>query len=262
MAGFLYFWAGGTGELDAENVDERVGLGYAFDGSVASREVHGASHPCGKPGLVIGDPNGQPVGKSLGMYGDQQQWRKMPVVDGGPDLWIGYWIDHKPKPADLRRAVSLRTRGVLLDDGQYWDVPIVCHREDERLLSDLPAYLTFDERGRRIPGETVGEFRSLWDRVSALADKAFAHVLEPDANPAVTDDEQWEATVSLLAATHRVGPIELLVLQTFIVASPTFGWVWDVATRYDDLMQALDEVGKKKDPSAPSGESSSAGSAA
>jgi hypothetical protein len=259
MAGFLYMLAGDTRPVDQRNVAE-IGLGYAFPDGCQSREVS-SSNISGKPGRVIGEPLDMPSGCELGFYADRQKWRAMPRVDDGPELWLGYWIDHLPGPEDLRRDTPIRTHQVKLDDGQFWEVPIIGHRESDVLVPDLPAYMDINDEGRRVRGELLAECQALWEKIAPLADKYFAHELKQGDEP--TDDEQWQATVDLLQAVYRVDVFEIVALRLFLEQSDSIGTIWMIATEYEFLLQMIDAAQKKTStPSAGNGEDLSVGKAA
>lgn len=259
MAGFLYF-AAGVPKVTIANVDQLTGLGYAFAGKLTSNEVT-ANNPSGKAGWLFADSSLLPDGETLGIYVDRQTWRKMPTADG-PELWLGYWNDHPPQPDELRRDTRLSTHGVKLDDGRMWHVPIVGHREEKRFASDLPAFLDIDEHGNRVRGKELPEYSGLWEVVADLADRHFAAEMGEGEEP--SDGDQWAATVALLQAEYRVGPVELVTMNAFLEKSDRFALVWMIAAAYPLLTEALNSATQKKSNSAEGGDggNTSAGEAA
>lgn len=266
MAGFLYFLVGGK-NVDAENVEKKAGLGYAFDGGCASRDVLAGAAPIGKTGCVIGDPNSQPEDRPLGYHPDRQTWRKIPAPEGAPEVWLGWWNDAQPRPADVRRQTQFRTANAKLDDDCWWAIPLIGHQEHGAFVTDLPARLDLNDRGGFVAGEVVERYRDLWEAIAPLADKHFAW--QAGEGQAPTDDEQWQAVLTLLGATHRVGVAELVAMGAFHChrrddgsVGPnmeTAARVWMVATAYDMIERALESAQKKTTPMTGESANTSAG---
>jgi hypothetical protein len=128
-----------------------AGIGYAFDRRVVANGVRGG--PGGHDGAVCVDP--QSVDAHLiGYHKDRQEWAKVP----GADAWVGMYVEHRPKPADLAREQQLQGHWVTLGDGQKWLCPVAREHlfyEDGRPAQwqcALPSINTIDDEGNWTSG--------------------------------------------------------------------------------------------------------------
>lgn len=170
MAGFLYFASGITQNVTPEKV-KKWGLDYAFTGGSIENRVTNNNSPSKVAGVVFCDST-RAGGKVAGYHPDQQTWRKMPTVEGRPELWVGYWNDAKPKPEDLHRGIKSECLKGMLLDGNYWEITSThfFDKETGTFQSDLPALLDFDDTGKLVRGPTVPEFRELEELTAPLID--------------------------------------------------------------------------------------------
>lgn len=254
MAGFLYFRAGGQQKVTLEQA-QAWGLGYTFDGSCAGCACN-ANNPSEQPGYVFADVRRQ-NGKAIGIYGDQQTWRKLPTVEGRPELWLGYWNDAKPTPDCLKRATLLNGPKILLADGNKWQIPIVRHFDDSLSAwqSDLPAYLDYDESGKVVRGTPLEQYRTLWELTTPLAES------EVEGKP-LDEGAMYTAIVALLQANYVVDLPELVALHA-LADDDSLALVTMTSCRYHQLVDWIDTLQKKTDsPSEASGSNSSVGDAA
>ncbi len=250
MAGFLYFISEDTRPLTPERI-RAMGLGYAFTANPENSAVSGKS-PNGKSGNVFADSTRQ-NGRRAGYYAEQQTWRKLPHVEGRPELWVGYWNDAKPTPEDLQRGKLLRGPKLTLADGAAWQVPIV-RRFDEaaqRWESELPAYLDYDESGQVVRGQPVDEYTRLWELTAPLADAQFARDAGEEGATGPTDADVYAAVAALLQANYVVDLPELIALRA--LQESDAGTICLVACRYEQLMAWIADDQKKTDRSAASG---------
>lgn len=259
MSGFLYFVSGDQRPVTKETV-AKWGLAYAFPGSIEGRPCNHNSMT-GSQGYVFCDP-ARHGGKAVGMYADQQTWRKMPNVEGRPELWVGYYNEAKPTPSDLQREKLLRGPKIKLAEGNAWQIPIVRRFDDaaQRWESELPAYLDYDDAGKLITGKPLKEYSHLWDVTAPLADARFMKDAG-EAAPDVTEQQVVTAVVALVQANYVAALPELIALGA--LEESDLAMIAMVSCRYDALVGWLNTIQKKtNDPPTPSGEITSAGEAA
>lgn len=239
MAGFRYFISGETRPLDRARV-EALGLGYAFTGGIENRSL-GPVSPNGLPGTVFADDTRQ-GDKAAGYYPDEQTWRKLPRREGRPELWVGYWNDAKPTPADLIRPRTIRGGvDIILADGNAWKIPVV-RRFDEveqKWRSALTTYVDIDEDGKPIKGDPLEEYAHLWDITAPLAEGMF----NGEAT-ATTDEQVYAAVIALIQANYVVDLPELVAIRA-LANDDTLGLVVMAATRYEQLAEWLGALQKK-----------------
>jgi hypothetical protein len=249
----LYFRSGDQRTLTKEGV-AKLGLAYAFPAGVQCVQVNSNS-PSKSQGLVFADP-ARHEGKRVGYFPDQQTWRKLPTIEGRPELWVGYWNDAKPGPIALRRLQLVRGPQIKLADGNAWQIPIVRHFDDaaQQWESDLPAYFDYDETGRVIKGPPRDEYVALWDATAPLADQLLdGSTLEEQAI--------FQAVEALLQANYVVALPELLFIRA-LADNELIASICMVATRYKTFLEWCESAKKNSPPEEPSGESLSDGEAA
>lgn len=252
---FLYFWSGGPPSINADKITE-FGLDYALAGaSIETRQVNSNS-PSGSPGLVFCDSK-RMGGRVAGCDMDAQTWRKMPDVEGRPELWVGHWNDAKPGPGDLQRGNVLGGLSAMLADGNRWIVPKVRHYDETLQVwqSDLPAYLDYDSTGKIIRGQPLEKYRQLYEDTAALADAELSG--EP-----VDEQTLYRAVFALLGANYVVSMPELVLLGA-LADDDSLSLVALTSCRYDKLLDWIDTLQKKTDsPTTLNGSPTTAGDAA
>lgn len=256
MAGFLYFRSGDTRPLNRAGV-VALGLGYMLDGGGLETRPTSNGGPGGKSGLVFADAK-RHADKTLGYYPDQQTWRKLPRVEGRPELWLGYWNDAKPGPVDLQRKRMLPGVPLTLGDDQEWSIPRLTELDDDRQGECLlPAPLDYDDDGNLIAGKPVGENAELWDAVHPVA----LGMCFEDADTRATAEDIQRAAFALMKRNYAVDMPELIVLGTLqeeialsliIVASCRMRW----------LVDAINSSKKNESRQLADGSNTSAGEAA
>jgi hypothetical protein len=253
MAGFLYFRSGNQRPV-TKDVAAKLGLAYAFPAGIQNCQVN-ANSPSKSQGNVFADPL-RHEGKRIGYFPGDQTWRKMPNVEGRGELWVGYWNDAKPGPADLKRRQLVRGPQIRLADGNAWQIPIVRRFDDaaQRWECELPSYFDYDDEGKIVKGEPRDEYASLWDATAPLADQLL------DGN---TLDEQaiFQAVEALLQANYVVGLPELMILRT-LADNELIASICMVATRYTTFLEWCEAAKKKSPPEEASGGTSVDGEAA
>jgi hypothetical protein len=262
MSGFLYFRSGDTRPLTKEGI-AKLGLSYAFTGSIENRQTTGNS-PSGKAGSVLAE-DARHQGKTIGYYPDKQTWRKLPNVEGRPELWVGYWNDAKPGPEDLERKPMLPGEvSMMLGDGKRWVIPTLTEFDDAmKGECQLPAPLEYDDEGNLFTTKPTGIYGQLWDAVHPVAlgvcfgsSEADAEIKEP------SDAEVRKAAFTLLRANYVVDMPELVALGC-LRNDTTFRTIVMASCRGKWLIEAIDEITKKNEtPAVESGSDSSDGKAA
>jgi hypothetical protein len=210
MAGFLYYSSGDQSPATAAKI-AAWGLGYAFPrGSLANTAV--MRGPDGRQGNVFADDKRQ-AGKTIGFYPGDQTWRKLPTVEGRPELWVGYWNDAKPGPEELKRSDALVAMGsVSMGEGCWWMIPTLTELDDDGAGEcTLPGPEDIDEHGNFVVLPAVGEDAALWDLIHpvALALFGFSDAGEP------SHDLCRQCAIALLKRNYVVDLTELAMLGAF-----------------------------------------------
>jgi hypothetical protein len=263
MAGFIYFISGDERPM-APDKARKLGLGYAFTGNLENSGVNHNS-PSGKPGNVFGDTS-RHNGKRVGYFADQQTWRKMPRVEGRPELWVGYWNDSKPTPADLARHPMLPGEVVMtLGDGEQWLIPTLTEFDQETQSGQcqLPAPLDYDEDGNLVNGKPTGAYGQLWDAVHPVAlGVCFGSNAEDSDIKEPNEKQVRDAAFAIIGANYVVSMPELVVLGA-LQSDATFRNIILASCRGRWLIDAVNELSKKNEPpSVADGSDTSAGKAA
>lgn len=233
MAGFLYFRS--TPQNVTREQVAQWGLDYAFGGKIENRQTL-ANSPSGTAGCVFVDPE-RHQGKTIGYFPDQQTWRKMPTVEGRPELWVGYWNDAKPGPGDLVRAKQLKGVPVRLSDGHEWEVPTVRSFDgtEQCWKSELPSAWTCGDDGQLVRGtKPKAIYAYLWDITAPIADKLFS-IAAGDGGDMPSDAELGRAVVSLLGTNYVIDAVEIAALE--LIGTDEAYSIVMVATRYDTLFE-------------------------
>ena len=239
MAGFLYFRAGDTRSVDHRSAAE-LGLDYALsDAQLTSREA--IAGPAGLRGVVFADERQQ--AEAPGYYADRQVWRELPRHEGRPRLFVGYYRDAKPTPAELLRERSLPGLIVTMADGLPWQVPEVISRESGESECRLPCQLDYDLDGRIVPGEPIEAYRVLWELITPIAAALF------DGEP-LDDGQVQRGVVALLQANYRVALPELVQLGV-LANDASLATAVMASCQYDELLRWADDLQKKSGASDP-----------
>jgi hypothetical protein len=195
---FLYFVEGWSGRSAPAE------LQYAFDKSVASREIVGAG-PSGAAGMLLGRSD-----EGLAYHPDKQTWQKIP----GSKCWVGMNTDDRPLPDSLARTRRfIKGHFVELGDGNSWQVPIARSIDVEsqtlRYIDTLPMSVIMDESGQWVPGEIVPHFRRLWEIASWFFDRLTE---SNDGQLGIDPQIAFHRATEVLGHNYFVGPVELSML--------------------------------------------------
>lgn len=248
MSGFLYFRSGDQRAVTKERIDQ-WGLSYAFTGSPEGRPTNHSSFTKSQ-GYVFCDPKRHT--KAAGLYEGEQTWRKMPAVEGRPELWVGYYNDAKPTPSDLKREKLLRGPVLRLADGNDWQVPIVRRYDDaaQEWHCELPTYLDLDAEGNVAAGRPLTQYAHLWDATATIAELQFAKDSGDEVRD-LTHSELIAAVAALMGANYVVSLPELVALEA--LEESHLAMIVMVAVRYQAVVNWLTTIQKKSDQSTLSG---------
>lgn len=263
MAGFLYFRSGDQRPVTKE-VAAKLGLAYAFPAGIQNCQVN-ANSPSKSQGNVFADP-ARHEGKRVGYFKDEQTWRKLPTVDGRPELWVGYWNEAKPGPSDLERTNMLPGEvAMTLGDGHRWVIPTLTEFDPETKSGQcsLPAPLDYDEDGNLFTTSPIGEYGELWEAVHPVALGACFGSNEPDSEITDASDHDLRAAAFRLLRTNYVVDMPELVSLGCLRNDTTFRTIVVASCRGEWLMDAVNDLSKKNDdPTPESGSDTSDGKAA
>ena len=243
MAGFLYYL---PGPVDGVTLDDarKAGLGYAFDSDgCTAAGVHANGLDEGRQGVIVADPKRV---ESIGLYPDQQTWRKIP----GREVWAGFYTDDRPTPADLARKEQLNGHMVTLLDGNEWLCPVArgAAEEDGALVwfHTLPQRATLTDAGVIEPGDVVPKYAATWTLAEKWFDVRMGAFGESDGKTIEFQyDGVIESAIEALAINYVVGVPEcvgLLGLLTEQLAVEILDVLIDMPTRYELLKKMTDRL--------------------
>lgn len=193
-----------------------LGLGYVFEpDSAASPEASFA------PRQVVNGPDdqhGMIVSRSdthCGYYKNDQVWKKH--TSGA--YWVGMWRDDRPTPQSLARPNIISGKGLLLDDGNTWEIPRARQFDeingDIVALNALPTNLTLDGLGNWTRGDVKKRYRKLWQLVVDY----FAMVSDAAENEQeglrLTFSYESNVAIEAFTCNYRVSAIELDLLGVY-----------------------------------------------
>lgn len=240
MSGFLYAACGDQRPaahdlLDAWGMRRLFTAGSLKLASIENRPVNSA-FISGKQANLFLDPS-RHEDRSIGYYPDTQTWRKLPAMAGRPEMWIGFWNDAPPKPADLLRADRLPARATVeMGGGLQWAIPQLCELDDDgKGPCLLPGREDFNNEGELFVAAPEGEDGELWDLIYPLALRMYGF-----AQPEPTIDDLRTGAIALLARNYAVGMPELAIMRALYKDSRYANAV-TAATRADWLLRLLAE---------------------
>ena len=269
MAGLIYYMPRVQTSLKREDL-EAAGLAYAFPAGVPFRTSGvRANGPDGGAGTVVADERHVP---RLGYYKDEQNWRTIP----GTDLWVGYYVDDRPAPAQLERPTLLEGHRVLMGDGQEWLAPIARGYAEAdgslALRGVLPWKTTVDDTGAWVQ-KLAPEHERLWNLAESFFDKAvgalkgMAQGTETSVDETIKTaaagetelrldfDGMNDAALTALSANYRLGRAEVGLLGLFneqCVAQMLFALV-DWPTLQTFTQKKTEAAGSVSAPGPPAG---------
>lgn len=203
MAGFLYYLPGEKQQPSLEKLSEK-GIGYAFDTPPFHMPLQGNGPGGNRVGVLVGcqDRMGE---HSIRYLPNEQEWIELPA-----GVWLGWYRNAKPTPADLARDQQLPGYDLTMADGNQWTIPLVRNVDDcGEPVCMLPAVLVRDKHSRSlVPGPPIERYRYLWD---ATEWAWTAMVSEED----IAEEKAEEAVGMLYGANYYVGVEELLALGLY-----------------------------------------------
>ncbi len=212
MGGFLYFRPAQVKNVSPEDV-ATWGLGYAFERSPISCVCHNNT-PTGTAGVVFGDDKRHAAG-GVKMNLEAQEWSKRPTPQG---VYVGYWKESPPTPADLKRQQQLGGFRIQMRDGNEWMCPAVrmFDADSEQLKTALPAKFDLDESGNPVAGDVVAEYASLYELMSDYAAHMQAGTLDAHFE-SLTMAQLCGDAAKLLQANYTIGLHEIRALNLWQV---------------------------------------------
>lgn len=211
--GFLYYLPG----IDKADHDvlNAHGLAYAFAEHKSNPTVNGVPNgPDGKAGAVI-----LGIGcKDFRYVKDMQTWRKFFSHAHKKEVWVGYWNNDKPGPADLLRADAINGHKVRLADDRQWVVPLA------RALNQSDAGLQFScmlpesidwKDGQWVTGGVMPRYTKLWDIAQAFWDELRGTNPDNDGAARFEFQNAFDQAMFVLQVNYRISPFEVSLLQLF-----------------------------------------------
>jgi hypothetical protein len=204
MSGFLYFRAKHTRTVAPQDL-KSWGLSYAFEAGVQSCVCQNNT-PTKSSGIVFGEVARHGDGR-VKMDMEAQEWRKM-SRPGQEDVYIGYWKDAPPRPADLARKNQLGGYTVPLADGHKWLCPLVRYFDEGagELKTNLPSYLEVDDAGELVPGQVIPLYAHLWELTAPFVEQMLS---DTEEGPEVSRSEINKAAQALLQTNYVIGANEI-----------------------------------------------------
>jgi hypothetical protein len=192
-----------------------AGLGYAVEDKFTARGND--SGPDGNQGVVV--CHGDNRDGRLGYWPDKQVWKQIP----GQDIWLGHYLEQRPKPKDLARAEQISGYWVRFDDGHQWLAPMARRwtELDDRLFWDynLPRRYSLNDNAEWVPGDVKPKYERLWTLAMQYDDQLFDAVAsaeeEPDGTLRFDFPEINTLAVMALQVNYRVGASELDMLGVY-----------------------------------------------
>jgi len=181
MGQVLYFMA--SEESGFPQAIKAVGLDDRLSDNVTRQPATG---PEGKQGLILVHGSGT----KLAYKPDEQTWAG-PFAEGR--LWIGFWTNDRPTPADLERGDLMPANEVTSADGSAWKMPIARFAPRAMLVKD--GKLTFE------PG---GMWERLWAHVEKLVENSVYNGSEDKTSIEVDLLRALEIIADALSINYRI----------------------------------------------------------
>lgn len=230
MATFLYFAKGWKQPINSKLAAE-WGVGHAFDNEPTDADCQHPDLGHGRLFANLSQLDGEPlVARGL----PRQNWRLcVPAVEHNrPEIHVGYWVDHKPTPANLARDGLLPGHEVVLGDDQPWTAPMAIQWLGLGTHScQLPRGADYDPVAQAWgPGAIDPRYEPLWEIATrfdawmrginqqarqAVAEAGGAVAAEDEIELTLTKADGLRDAVAALAFNYRVGPVEADALGWF-----------------------------------------------
>lgn len=177
--------------------------------------------PDGRAGLLVASSCGPPASRPSLVEEIERTWvAARPGGDRAEPLWyLALDPAGRPSPEDLLRtdgrAEVLHRRPVILGDGQTWQIPVAARPDDRGALgSTLPARCGLDAEGRRT-WAVEDRWACLWTMALRVAVDVATPVGQDRQAEPLTLDEGLAILAEALAATYRLGPVEVALLGLY-----------------------------------------------
>lgn len=227
------------GERETDFDPEKFGLGYALPKyGVRPNSIGFDNAP-----VIIAAHQSVPS-HLVKLDKPNQTWRK------AGDIWIGYWNEHQPTAASLKREKQLKGRDIEAG-GDIWHVPtaVSFDETDGQLFSryHLSRYVNFDDNGELVYGDVEAEFAPLFDIAMEW--------IETSEKGGWLLQDLWKSAAVVLGYNYRVGYRELCMLQ--VLTDQTARDIMDICVDISGL--TLMSEGAEKKSSVDEGSNTSDG---
>ncbi|MFQ5493764.1 MAG: hypothetical protein ACE5EX_00120 [Phycisphaerae bacterium] len=223
MGHFLYFLPG-VESVDTEMI-ERSGLSDRIDGDHFTRTAGATAGPAEGRGVIV----------SRGDHGcaykpDVQSWSG---PFGPMAVWIGFYRNDRPGPAELARNRQLRGHEVELLDGRRWMVPAAIYAPSALVIV-----------GGELVHKPLEVKRRLWGRVEEISEQFFA----TNGDGGVPWERSLEIAAEALAVNYRVSADsagEMSALE--LISTDNIGQILEALMDLPRIASELQADAKKKD---------------
>lgn len=210
-----------------------VGLGGLHDEGLSLNGAEVLNGPDGTSGVVFSWPVGPQI--AAGYFPDSQTWHKC-SKDGDKEAgraWVGWNSLTPPKPEELARKRVRMGEPVILNDGNYWTVPIA---------KALPRVVGgFDENGK-VKMTVAKAYEEFFNASFQTLER---YVSANEGGAPMTWEEAFEYAVKALAVNYRVN--RDIVAAMGILTTDLLWTVCETTTEFKQIAEALS---KKKEPPA------------
>ena len=198
-------------------------------------------------------------GKETKLDPSNQEWRRLPDLEGQPPRWFGWWKDDPPRPEELAKANTLPGYDVTDAQGGNWRLPLTRKPSEEGdSQCVLPQTYDYDQETGGIKlGLPREDHRVLWENT----EWAWQAMLD---GKEVGDEECLVAVGLVVRANYRADYPELLAIGCWSSEpGKTPGWWLAIAVGAIEWANWRREKGSDPTPSPEegSGVSSSPGEA-
>lgn len=200
--GHVYYFCEGL-EVVADDSPTMAALRHAFVSTPAKRRA--MAGPGQQGGVILAGDD-----QRIGYYPDRQKWTRLRGLNGASGVWLGWYLDAPPTPADLTKPARLPGHLVTLADGRQWELPVARRWSDDAFMRTVPARLTLDDNGQWVPGEVLAEYAGLWSVAEAWM--SFKARASEQSGAAMSIAEAVELACTALAVNYRVSRSEVAAL--------------------------------------------------
>jgi hypothetical protein len=192
------------------------GLGYALADGCAAASVNGRG-PGGKSGVCACK-----TAEKFGYHPDQQTWIRIHNPAVTTPVFVGYWNDSPPTPAELAKPAILEGWPVRLMDGGDWIAPAAYRWFDDgdeppKWSYALPAHAEIDDSGAWTRGRVRKDYARLWDIAKTHFDLLVGAASDesPTTDIELSAKDTRDLAAEVLGVNYRVSKWECALLGLF-----------------------------------------------